>query len=247
MRSEQIPNTSSVKIQRKSRRIWIPEYCTNLDSRISLILFLARANTYSFIGSIKPPKGVSRQVQVLLFIHHSNSALSPETWHPGPKECLESCQQSSVQILIKCSQEWFCWVGETRRNRNWDPAIPTDIIQGSPDRVSTARELRLVSEVYRKQGRGKELIELLTSPNDQVRSIMDKNSLEFTKILLDTMEEERMWTSLWDFCLGLLPQFMANTLEKDSEGPSKGTTQATTDWTVWKCLMNATSHLPEAK
>lgn len=104
-----------------------------------------------------------------------------------------------------------------------------------------------MSEVYRKQGRGKELIELLTSPGDQVRSIMDKNSLEFTKILLDTMEEERMWTSLWDFCLGLLPQSMANTPEKDSERASKGTTQTATDWTVWKCLMNATSHLPEAK
>ncbi|OCL12708.1 hypothetical protein AOQ84DRAFT_385922 [Glonium stellatum] len=118
---------------------------------------------------------------------------------------------------------------------------------GSPDKISTARELRLVCQVYRKQGRGKELVDLLTNPDNQVRPIMDKNPLEFTRIVLDTMEEERMWASLWDYCLGLLPQSMTSGKEKNSEEAPKGTIQAATDWKIWKCLMDATSHLPETR
>jgi len=217
-----------------------------LDSRISLNLFLARANTHSLTGSIKPPKGVPDKSKYF-FSYIIATQLSAQKHRTlGQKSASNLASNLAYRFLSNALQNGSV---ESVRLEGTEIEIPPSPLTSSRDRLIEypLPESTLGVRGLPQAGPWEELIELLTSPNDQVRSIMDKNSLEFTKILLDTMEEERMWTSLWDFCLGLLPQFMVNTLEKDSEGPSKGTTQAATDWAVWKCLMNATSHLPEAK
>ncbi|OJD32409.1 cytoskeleton organization protein [Diplodia corticola] len=74
------------------------------------------------------------------------------------------------------------------------------------DAVTTRRELRLVLQIYRKQGMLKEILEILDHPIVGIFSPLVVCDLSFVRTKLEVLEEASMWQDLWDFCVAALKQ-----------------------------------------
>ncbi|EOD48013.1 putative cytoskeleton organisation protein [Neofusicoccum parvum UCRNP2] len=74
------------------------------------------------------------------------------------------------------------------------------------DAVTTRRELRLVLQIYRKQGMLKEILEILDHPVVGIFSSLVVCDPGFVRTKLEVLEEAAMWQELWDFCVAALKQ-----------------------------------------
>ncbi|KKY16730.1 putative cytoskeleton organization protein [Diplodia seriata] len=74
------------------------------------------------------------------------------------------------------------------------------------DAVTTRRELRLVLQIYRKQGMLKDILEILGHPIVGIFSPLVVCDLSFVRTKLEVLEEAALWQDLWDFCVAALKQ-----------------------------------------
>ncbi|EKG14939.1 Tetratricopeptide-like helical [Macrophomina phaseolina MS6] len=74
------------------------------------------------------------------------------------------------------------------------------------DAVTTRRELRLVLQIYRKQGMLNEILEILDHPVIGIFSPLVVCDLGFVRTKLEVLEEANMWQQLWEFCVAALNQ-----------------------------------------
>lgn len=74
------------------------------------------------------------------------------------------------------------------------------------DAVTTRRELRLVLQIYRKQGMLKEILDILDHPVVGIFSPLVVCDLGFVRTKLEVLEEANMWQALWDFSVAALKQ-----------------------------------------
>jgi hypothetical protein len=80
-------------------------------------------------------------------------------------------------------------------------------------------------QIFQRQNRGKEFLELIAKAPPAIQSILSANHLEVLKWRLDTMQEEGLWRPLWDIT------------SKLATDPS-----TLTDWRVWSAMLAASDH-----
>ncbi|KAF2142072.1 uncharacterized protein K452DRAFT_287276 [Aplosporella prunicola CBS 121167] len=101
----------------------------------------------------------------------------------------------------------------------------------SVDAVTTRRELRLVLQIYLKQGRRKEVLEILDDPIIGLFSQLVLCDLSFVRMKIEVLLEEEMWQQLWDFCVAAL---------KGTHSPDEKSRTSydlwQTDYILWKGL-----------
>ncbi|OCK77207.1 hypothetical protein K432DRAFT_428168 [Lepidopterella palustris CBS 459.81] len=107
----------------------------------------------------------------------------------------------------------------------------------SMERITSARQLRFVAQIYKHHGRWKELIELLNCDQEYVQSIIAANQVEFVQLKLTGMEQAQMWQPLWEFTVGLLTR---------SVKPSGEITWGN-DWKLWRSMLLAIEMLPPSE
>ncbi|KAF2454889.1 N-acetyltransferase B complex non catalytic subunit-domain-containing protein [Lineolata rhizophorae] len=103
--------------------------------------------------------------------------------------------------------------------------------------VGSLNELRLVAQIYRKQGKRKELLSILDNKDIGITSKVGKNDPEFTKAKVELMEEEEMYADLYKFCYDIL---------KAGLNAPDGSVE-TSDWSMWSHLMQSAAELPGKK
>ncbi|KAF2499190.1 hypothetical protein BU16DRAFT_523693 [Lophium mytilinum] len=93
---------------------------------------------------------------------------------------------------------------------------------GAVDRITDTRQLRLMYQIFQRQNRGKEFLELLEKAPPGIQAILSANHLEVLKWRLDTTKEEKLWRQLWD---------VTSKLADDSS--------KFIDWRIWSGMLAA--------
>ncbi|EON65025.1 hypothetical protein W97_04260 [Coniosporium apollinis CBS 100218] len=112
---------------------------------------------------------------------------------------------------------------------------------GSPGTLSTLRELSLLVEIYRRQGRQEQLLAVLEDANVGVGSSLVKYRWEFVSVKLRTLREQKLWERLWNYCSHIITE----ALQANPNSDHAHYEFFAADWLVWECLLEATSGLKD--
>jgi hypothetical protein len=88
-------------------------------------------------------------------------------------------------------------------SRSMQAIVGNTIMKKDTTRKLTApADLRLLYQIYNKQGLLSELLEVLNSPDIGISSDVGKNDIEFVLIKMNAMSELKQWIELRKLCLG---------------------------------------------
>jgi hypothetical protein len=108
-------------------------------------------------------------------------------------------------------------------------------------KLTSSTDLRLLYQVYSRQGLLEDLLEILDDPDIGINSVVGKNDVEFVLIKMNILSELHRWPELRQFCLGGLGQLCQHyeaarmvTVDQPSE------LAWAVAWQPWKTALNAT-------
>ena len=117
----------------------------------------------------------------------------------------------------------------------------------TPKILSSSADLRLLYQVYHRQGLLSELVDILDNPIIGIKSEVGKNDVEFVTVKMNALEALKRWKELRQFCLDGL-----EALCKHYESAGKITQEVPNElawavaWQPWKTALNATLEEPSA-
>ena len=80
----------------------------------------------------------------------------------------------------------------------------------------SGNELRLVVDIYRKQGQIDDLLSILDNPLIGINSEIAKRDNHFIQVKLKLLEQREDWQSIYDFCFSCL-EALQNAKESSTE------------------------------
>jgi N-terminal acetyltransferase B complex non-catalytic subunit len=117
-----------------------------------------------------------------------------------------------------------------------------------PRKITSAKELRLVAQVYRQQSYDDDLLAILDSPEIGIESEVGKNDVEFIRFKIDMLSRHQKWEELRALCsssLDKLCSYREDSTKRIEETP--GNIAWADDWHVWEAMIKASSHLPHSE
>jgi N-terminal acetyltransferase B complex non-catalytic subunit len=112
--------------------------------------------------------------------------------------------------------------------------------KATPKVLSSSADLRLLYQVYQRQGLLAELIDILNNPDIGITSDVGKNDVEFVDVKINTLVELKRWKDLRLFCIAGL-----EALCKHYEAAAKITQDVPNElgwvvaWQPWRCAVTA--------
>ncbi|RDI80028.1 hypothetical protein Vi05172_g10050 [Venturia inaequalis] len=117
----------------------------------------------------------------------------------------------------------------------------------TPRIISSASELRLVAEIYRKQGFDEELLGILDSDDIGIESSVGKNDVEFVRVKIDILKRLKRWDDLASLCTSSLDKLCQQQEQKTSAAEDIPTSLAwADDWYIWENMITSKSKLEQA-
>ncbi|QDS67645.1 hypothetical protein FKW77_004638 [Venturia effusa] len=117
----------------------------------------------------------------------------------------------------------------------------------TPRRVISASELRLVAEIYRKQGFDAELLDILNSADTGIESSVGKNDVEFIRVKFDILEKLGRWDELASLCTSSLEKLCHQQEITTSVAEDIPTSLAwADDWYIWEKTIISNSRSGQA-
>ncbi|KAF2435237.1 hypothetical protein EJ08DRAFT_646109 [Tothia fuscella] len=118
----------------------------------------------------------------------------------------------------------------------------------TPRIISSAREMRLICQIYREQSHDTELLELLDYPDIGIKSEYIKNDIEFIRIKLEVMSVKLQWGAIVEFCFSALDELCSFREQQSSTmQAAPGEFGWADDWKVWESMINADSMLSQSE
>jgi hypothetical protein len=93
---------------------------------------------------------------------------------------------------------------------------PTNVPKDAPRKIKSAKELRLLTQIYRSQGHLNELLTVLDDPDIGISSGVGLNDFEFVRAKIQTLKDSNKWAELHAYCLGALKGVGITKAEPDS-------------------------------
>jgi hypothetical protein len=127
------------------------------------------------------------------------------------------------------------------------------VVENTTAKKSTTRklvssaDLRLLCQIYSRQGLIQELLEILDSPDIGINSDVSKKDVEFILIKMNALSELRRWNELRQYCLSGLEQ-----LCQHYEAAGRTTFDVPNElawavsWQPWRTALNATIEDPSS-
>lgn len=100
------------------------------------------------------------------------------------------------------------------------------------------RQLRLVIEVFRRQKREQEMVELLRNPPTSIYNIMQANHAECEYLIIDMMKDAALWESLQEYCWNNINMDM-----KTYAYRQHNILAPITDWQLWSGFNQAVDRM----
>lgn len=119
--------------------------------------------------------------------------------------------------------------------------------QKSAEALASGRELRLLCQIYRRQGRIGELIEVLFSAGDNLKAIVDQNDVEVSRQMLTLLEEDGQWRKLFDLGMSLLNRSNVEKPEQKDAPKSQVIDIMSEDWKTWRSTVKAAKQLDDQR
>jgi N-terminal acetyltransferase B complex non-catalytic subunit len=118
----------------------------------------------------------------------------------------------------------------------------------APRKITSAKELRLVAQIYRQQSYDDDLLAILNSPEIGIESEVGKNDVEFIRVKMDILSEQHKWDELKALCFSSLDK-LCSYREDDSKTieETPGNIAWADDWHIWEAMIKASSHLPNSE
>ncbi|TLD39226.1 Tetratricopeptide-like helical [Venturia nashicola] len=105
----------------------------------------------------------------------------------------------------------------------------------TPRTITSASELRLVAEIYRKQGFDEELLGILNSDDIGIESSVGKNDVEFIRAKIDILKRLERWEELASLCASSLDKLCQQQEQTTSAAEDIPTSLAwADDWYIWE-------------
>jgi N-terminal acetyltransferase B complex non-catalytic subunit len=118
----------------------------------------------------------------------------------------------------------------------------------APRQITSAKELRLVAQIYRQQNYDDDLLVVLDSPQIGIESEVGKNDVEFIRVKMEILSQKQKWKDLREFCFSSLDKlciYREDSTKSIEETP--GNIAWADDWHVWKAMIKASSHLSNSE
>ncbi|KAF2176685.1 hypothetical protein K469DRAFT_722076 [Zopfia rhizophila CBS 207.26] len=107
------------------------------------------------------------------------------------------------------------------------------------DRIQHMRDLRFMVQIFQRQKRALELIQLWNTSAPAIQDILNANHSEVLQLKLDILKEEGQWRDLWDLVSPKLTVAIQN-----ANGNSNSDQLSTLKiWKLWSTLLDAAYHL----
>lgn len=117
----------------------------------------------------------------------------------------------------------------------------------TPRTITSASELRLVAEIYRKQGFDEELLGILNSDDIGIESSVGKNDVEFIRVKIDILKKLERWNELSLLCTSSLDKLCQQQEQTTSAAEDIPTSLAwADDWYIWENTIVSNSKLGQA-
>jgi N-terminal acetyltransferase B complex non-catalytic subunit len=118
----------------------------------------------------------------------------------------------------------------------------------APRKITSAKELRLVAQIYRQQNYDDDLLAILDSPAIGIDSEIGKNDVEFIRVKMAILSKLEKWDELRALCFSNLDKLC--TYREDSSKSieeTPGNIAWADDWHVWEAMIKASSHLSQSE
>lgn len=116
----------------------------------------------------------------------------------------------------------------------------------TPRTVASASELRLVAEIYRKQGFDAELLDILNNDDIGIESSVGKNDVEFIRVKIDILKKLERWDELASLCTSSLDKLCQQQEQTTSAAEDIPTSLAwADDWYIWENAIVSKSKLEQ--
>jgi N-terminal acetyltransferase B complex non-catalytic subunit len=117
-----------------------------------------------------------------------------------------------------------------------------------PRKISSAKELRLVTQIYHQQNYNDELLSILNSPEIGIDSDVGKNDVEFIRAKVEILLKQDKWDDLTALCFSNLEKLCSHREEHPSAlEATPGNIAWADDWYIWRALVNASTHISKSE
>lgn len=114
----------------------------------------------------------------------------------------------------------------------------------TPRIIDSASKLRLVAEIYRKQGFDEDLLAILDRDDIGIESSVGKNDVEFIRVKLDILKKLQRWEGLASVCTSSLNKLCQQKEQTASAAEDIPTSLAwADDWYIWEHAVISSSAL----
>jgi N-terminal acetyltransferase B complex non-catalytic subunit len=118
----------------------------------------------------------------------------------------------------------------------------------APRKILSAKELRLVTQIYHQQNYDNELLTILDSPEIGIDSEVGKNDVEFIRAKIEALLKLEKWEDLTTMCFSNLEKLCSHREEHPSTiEATPGNIAWADDWFVWRTLVNASTHTSKSE
>jgi hypothetical protein len=118
----------------------------------------------------------------------------------------------------------------------------------APRKITSAKELRLVAQIYRQQDYDEDLLIILDNPDIGIESDVGKNDVEFIRVKIEILTKLKRWEDLKSLCFNTLDKlcsYREDATKRIEETP--GNIAWADDWHVWDSMIKASSHLSSSE
>jgi hypothetical protein len=116
----------------------------------------------------------------------------------------------------------------------------------TPRIIASASELRLVIEIYGKQGFDEDLLAILNRDDIGIESSVGKNDVEFIRVKIEILKKLERWDELNSLCISSLDKLCRQKEQTKSAAEDIPTSLAwADDWYIWENALTSSSKLRE--
>ncbi|KAF2015993.1 hypothetical protein BU24DRAFT_422309 [Aaosphaeria arxii CBS 175.79] len=110
-----------------------------------------------------------------------------------------------------------------------------------PVQIQNIRDLRFMAEIFYRQGRLAELLDLWNFPPPALKTLHDNNENDLDLLIAQLLGKQLYWKPLADFCLTKLNEQLIRLSEKDGDRMAPRVYDQS--WKFWRCIVVALDNM----
>ena len=113
--------------------------------------------------------------------------------------------------------------------------LDTYSLQDEPTSIQDERDLRFMAQVFSRQGKGAELIDLWRNAPPALATKMEDRAVEFMQLKIKALEDSDEWKEVY----AVATQYIEAAVEREHHDEESPTNEPTRSWFLWSKLFEA--------